>query len=167
MLVANIKKYKRLYTKYDTTENDNTAASSQLWTYSIPAGSLKVGDLIKICASGSFSYADNADLIYLETMLNASAEISDYFDPGATFSNRAWKNEVEILIKEIGATGDLDVKNQAMFWYNTYFNNVVNGWYTSVDLTAAYSVGMNSNANNARVGTKMSVKNVTVDLFRI
>jgi len=167
MLVANIKKYKRLYTKYDLTLNNNTAASSQLWTYSIAANSLKVGDLIKICASGEFGYADNADLIYLETMLNGSAEISDYFDPGATFTDRAWKNEVEILVKSIGSSADLDIKNESMFWYQTYYNNIVNDWYTAVDLTAAYTVGMNSKANNARNNTYMKCHNVTVDLFRI
>ncbi len=166
MISANIRKYKRLYTKLTTTELSNFTASAQLWTYSIPAGSLKVNDLIVIESCGLFSHGDNTDLVYFETMLNGSVEISDYFDTGSTFTDRGWRNKVKILVKEIGSSGVLDINNEISLWYDTYFNNYSNNYYDDINFNNALVVGMNGSANHARATTKISVENVFVELRR-
>lgn len=166
MISANIRKLKRLYTKLTTTELSNFTSSAQLWTYSIPAGSLKVNDLIVIEATGLFSYGDDSDLIYNQVMLNGKPEIFDYYDPGSTFTDRSWRNTVKILVKETGVSGVLDINNEIALWYDTYFNNISNNYYDDINFNNDLVIGMNASGNHARATTKISVENVFVELRR-
>jgi len=123
----------------------NTTDETTMWTGTIGANDLKVGNILKVTAHGQISNNSSADVLTLKFYIGAT-EIATIDSPGKNLDADCWAVEFHSTVRSVGESGVLgrwlkmEIEDDA---------NVTCGT-TSVDTTGASNITITAQWNNAK-----------------
>lgn len=133
--------------KLDTTTISNTTDETTCYTASIPANSLKAGNILKLNMSGTIDETAVADQVTIRIKIGGTT-IATVLSPSSGVSDKCWHISGFATLRSVGGTG-------SMAWHidmdaaGTVSDSC---GINTVDTTAAEDVTVTAQWNNAKVG---------------
>jgi hypothetical protein len=84
-------------------DHNNNADKTTVLTYTLPANTLRAGDIIRFCMSGKLTTNDSSNTIDVAFHVGANETI--YSSAGATVTGQTFFLNAEYIIMAIGASG--------------------------------------------------------------
>lgn len=125
----------------------NTTTETTVFTGSLPAGSLRAGNILKFNASGDITNASAADIVTIRIKVGG-VEFASIQSPGSALSDDCWHIIGLVTIRSIGATGsmawhvDMDVAGTSDDDCDV----------DTIDTTSAEDITVTAQWNNAKSG---------------
>ena len=135
-----------------TTTVTNTDAETTIFTGSIPANSLKAGNVLKVVISGIITNATAADDLTITGYIG-STSLGAFSSAIGNLTDETWRVTSELTVRSVGATGS--IAWHADFKVANFETEGVD--ISTVDTTTAEDFTITITWDNAKAGNTISI----------
>lgn len=135
-----------------TTTVSNTTTETTVWTGTIGANDLKVGNILKIFTSGLITNDSAADDITINVYIGSTL-VETYNPAIGNVANADWHTITQLCVRSVGASGSIAVHGEIYLNGNIGYDNSIQ----TIDTTVAENITVKVQWDNAKTGNTISL----------